>query len=53
MALNKALKLAGVETVFKVEEGLTHFVWMWQRLYERSRTSIAEASSFLKKHLRE
>jgi acetyl esterase len=53
LALNKALEFAGVEHVFKVEEGLTHFVWMWQRLYERSRQSIAEASSFLKKYLRE
>ncbi|MBC93566.1 MAG: hypothetical protein CMM38_07975 [Rhodospirillaceae bacterium] len=53
IALNKALELAGVETIFKVEEGITHFIWMWQRLYERSRLSIAEASNFLKKYLRE
>ena len=35
-----------------IEEGVTHFVWMWQRLYERSRASIAEGGAFLKQHLR-
>jgi hypothetical protein len=35
-----------------IEEVMTHFVWMWQRLYERSRASIAEGGAFLKQHLR-
>lgn len=46
------LAVAGVPHTFKIEEGMTHFVWMWQSLYERSRASIAEGGAFLKAHLR-
>ena len=52
-ALVKRLEAAGVPHTFKIEEGVTHFVWMWQRLYERSRASIAEGGAFLKAHLRD
>jgi hypothetical protein len=31
---------------------MTHFIWMWQRLYQRSRASIAEAGAILKRELR-
>jgi len=51
-ALVARLSAAGVPHTFKIEEGMTHFVWMWQRLYERSRASIAEGGAFLKEHLR-
>ena len=44
--------LDGVPHTFQSEEGVTHFVWMWQRLYERSRASIDEGGAFLKQHLR-
>jgi acetyl esterase len=52
-ALAKRLDAAGVPHTFKIEEGVTHFVWMWQRLYERSRASIAEGGAFLRLHLQE
>jgi hypothetical protein len=31
---------------------MTHFIWMWQRLFQRSRASIAEAGAVLKRELR-
>ncbi len=46
------LKKCQVEYIFKVEEGVTHFVWMWQRIYKRSRNSISEGAGFLKTNLR-
>ena len=46
------LSKAGVPHQLKIEEGMTHFVWMWQRLYQRSRASIAEAGAVLKRELR-
>jgi len=51
-ALVARLEAAGVPHSFKVERGVTHFVWMWQRLYARSRASIAEGGAFLRQHLR-
>ncbi|MCZ6587104.1 MAG: alpha/beta hydrolase fold domain-containing protein [Alphaproteobacteria bacterium] len=51
-ALVERLEAAGVAHTFKIEEGVTHFFWMWQRLYARSRASIAEGGAFLKQHLR-
>ncbi len=51
-ALVERLEAAGVPHSFKIEEGVTHFVWMWQRLYERSRASIAEGGAFLRDRLR-
>lgn len=51
-ALAVRLADAGVAHQFKVEEGMTHFIWMWQRLYQRSRASIAEAGGILKRELR-
>ena len=50
--LVERLEALGVPHTLKIEVGLTHFVWMWQRLYERSRASIAEGGAFLKQHLR-
>lgn len=50
--LVRRLEAADVPHIFKIEEGVTHFVWMWQRLYERSRASIAEGGAFLQQHLR-
>ena len=51
-ALAARLAAAGVPHQLKVEEGMTHFIWMWQRLYQRSRASIAEAGAILKRELR-
>jgi len=51
-ALAANLAAAGVPHHLKVEEGMTHFIWMWQRLYQRSRASIAEAGAILKRELR-
>ncbi len=51
-ALAERLAAAGVPHQFKIEEGMTHFIWMWQRLYARSRASIAEAGAILKRELR-
>ncbi|MDA0785893.1 MAG: alpha/beta hydrolase [Proteobacteria bacterium] len=51
-ALAANLAAAGVPHHLKVEEGMTHFIWMWQRLYQRSRASIAEAGAVLKRELR-
>ncbi|MEK9902010.1 MAG: alpha/beta hydrolase fold domain-containing protein, partial [Rhodospirillaceae bacterium] len=51
-ALADNLAAAGVPHQLKVEEGMTHFIWMWQRLYQRSRASIAEAGGILKRELR-
>ena len=51
--LIEKLKKCNVEYTFKLEEGVTHFVWMWQRIYERSRNSIAEGAHFLKMNLRQ
>ncbi len=51
-ALARNLSAAGVPHQLKVEEGMTHFIWMWQRLYQRSRASIAEAGAVLKRELR-
>jgi acetyl esterase len=51
-ALADRLVAAGVPHQLKVEEGMTHFIWMWQRLYQRSRASIAEAGTILKRELR-
>jgi acetyl esterase len=51
-ALAERLAAAGVPHQLKVEEGMTHFIWMWQRLYQRSRASIAEAGAVLKRELR-
>jgi len=51
-ALAANLAIAGVPHQLKVEEGMTHFIWMWQRLYQRSRASIAEAGAILKRELR-
>lgn len=51
-ALAANLAAAGVPHQLKVEEGMTHFIWMWQRLYQRSRGSIAEAGAILKRELR-
>ncbi|MBO6785137.1 MAG: alpha/beta hydrolase [Alphaproteobacteria bacterium] len=50
-ALAERLSAAGVPHHLKVEEGMTHFIWMWQRLYQRSRASIAEAGAVLKREL--
>ncbi|MBS28754.1 MAG: acetylesterase [Alphaproteobacteria bacterium] len=50
--LSENLSAAGVPHQLKVEEGMTHFIWMWQRLYQRSRASIAEAGAILKRELR-
>lgn len=47
-----ALARAGVPHTLKVEEGMTHFVWMWQAHYQRSRASIAEAGAALGRELR-
>lgn len=51
-ALAGRLAAAGVPHQLKVEEGMTHFIWMWQRLYQRSRASIAESGAILKRELR-
>ena len=51
-ALGVRLAAAGVAHHLKIEEGMTHFIWMWQRLYQRSRASIAEAGGVLKRELR-
>lgn len=51
-ALVDNLATAGVPHQLKIEEGMTHFIWMWQRLYQRSRASIAEAGAILKRELR-
>jgi acetyl esterase len=51
-ALAERLAAAGVPHQLKIEEGMTHFIWMWQRLFQRSRASIAEAGAVLKRELR-
>lgn len=51
-ALADRLAAANVPHQLKIEEGMTHFIWMWQRLYARSRASIAEAGAVLKRELR-
>jgi acetyl esterase len=51
-ALAARLADAGVPHHLKIEEGMTHFIWMWQRLYQRSRASIDEAGAILKRELR-
>jgi acetyl esterase len=51
-ALAARLAAAGVPHHLKVEEGMTHFIWMWQRLSQRSRASIAEAGAILERELR-
>lgn len=50
-ALAARLAELGVPHHLKVEEGMTHFIWMWQRLYARSRASIAEAGAVLRREL--
>jgi acetyl esterase len=51
-ALAVRLAAAGVPYTLKIEEGMTHFIWMWQALFQRSRASIAEAGAILGRELR-
>ena len=51
-ALVARLQQTGVPHHFKIEEGMTHFIWMWQAMYQRSRASICEAGGVLKRELR-